>query len=470
MESTHNFVSQTHLPWELKEAVYEAAGYTRYGAQEAFHRSLAPIRVFAAGNQSGKTYANAFEVVPQLLYPIYDPSIGKSRGRRGWIVVPRYALGEPILAEIHRILVDCLGMTRNKTRGGLKQDEYYFDIKKNKLITGGGAQLWIKSADEPAGLHGQPLDYIVIDEAALIPFDIVQINLTPRLAKMGGWMACTGTFEDTITGEWFVEYWRIGRSENEYGIQSFQHKTADNPFVDKKWLEYQKRRYSPALYAARYEAIPKPNERLVIPNFSFATHVNKEYTEFDENLPVYLGIDPGGVYAVGAYQIKYIEELGHEIVAMIDEVYDETGGPTEKVFEICRDRPWWKNVGSDFDGRSGAIDIAAAEARKIWLTRGLNWLGTKRVRIEVGNDVLRNYISMNKFFVHPRCRNFLFEVTKYSYPQVRADKVSRARAPVDQYNHLIKATIYFIVNIIGYLEETEGRHKFIPAPIQRGIF
>ena len=443
-----SYISKAHIDWDVKKKIYDFLGYEPFGAQPAFHASKALIRIFAAGNQSGKSYAGVREVLPQLLIPIWDDKIGAARGRRGWWVVPRYNLADPFLAEIHELLQGALSWKRAKRGIDLKEGEYHYAVNQHKLTTWTGAVIWIKSADEPASLHAQPLDYILVDEAGLVPYEILQVNLLPRLTVTGGWLAATGTFEDTIIGEWFVDYWRIGRTGNDLGIESFRHPTKLNPYVDKAWLEAQKKIYDPDLYNARFEALPKPNERLVFRHFSYRYNVSASHCEFNPDLPVYLGIDPGRIYAVVAWQYKYIEDLQDSAICVIDEVYDRGGGPTEKIFDEISQREWFGNVGT-LDGFSGAIDISEAESYKVFLRRGLSGLSRKRIGIETGNDELRNYIWQRRLLVNPKCTNLLWEFSKYSYPRTSAEHDSLSRNPIDEYNHLIKALIYSIIGKFG---------------------
>lgn len=353
------------------------------------------------------------------------------------------------MAEIHEVLQASLGLRRTKRSDNLGEGEYHYSVARHELTTFMGSKLWVKSADDPSGLHAQPLDYILIDEAAGVPFEVLQVNLLPRLTVTGGWLAATGTFESTATGQWYVDFWRIGQSPNDQGIESFRHPTTVNPFVDKNWLEAQRRIYDEDLFDARFLAIPKPDERLVFRKFSYVNHVDAKRAAFNPDLPVYLGIDPGGVYAIVAWQPKYDESLGDDVIAVIDEIYDRGGGPTEKLVQELQAKDWYPNIGSH-DRITGAIDIAAKESWQIWMRHGIVGLRRNRVQIEVGNDELRNYIAKGRLVVHPKCRNLLREFSEYKYPKVVAGRDPRSRKPVDEENHAIKGLIYSVIGKHGY--------------------
>lgn len=406
-------------------------------------------------NQSGKTFAAAREAVCQLLIPLWDKTLGGARGRRGWVVVPRYALADPILAEICSVL-DRLDHKRMVRKTALQEGEYYYSPKEHHLLMWNGAELWIKSADEPASLHAQPLDFIIIDEAGLIPFEVYQVNLIPRLTVTGGWIAAIGTFEDTDIGRWFVDFWRLGQIENTQNVESFCHPTVGSPYVDATWLEEQRAQYDDQLFAARFLAQPTTSKRLMIRNFSFADHVDKDFTEFDRRLPVYLGVDPGGVYAVAAMQIKYDEAIGKDVICLFDEIYDTNGGPTPIIVSEGRSRWWWTNVGQG--DIVGAIDIANKESDALWRRAGYPLMRRVRVNPEAGADLLCALIHQGRFRVHPRCRNFLKEVVKYVRTRRSVGKDSAAAPPSDDFNHLIKGITYFIVTKLGWSGIRPKRH------------
>jgi len=447
------------LPYDRKKVIFDALEYQPWGAQRAFHASTALHRILGAGNQSGKTFAAAREVVCQLIVPIWDKTLSGARGRRGWVVVPRYSLADPILAEIFSAL-DRLEYTRIGRRATLVEGEYYYSEKDHYMVTWSGAELWVKSTDEPASLHGQPLDYVLIDEAGLIPFDVYQNNIIPRLTVTGGWVAATGTFEDTDTGRWFVDFFRIGQTDNEQGIQSFSHPTIGSPYVSQDWLNQQKEMFDPDVFRARFLAIPAVGRRLMIRNFNFAEHVERDFAEYDKKLPVYLGVDPGGTYAVAAMQIKYDERIGAEVVCLFDEIYDLGGGPSTVIIEECRKRDWWFSVGRG--DIVGAIDIANKESADLWARAGIPLQRRVRVNPEAGADLLCTLIHQWRFKVHPRCKYFLYEVVRYKRRQRQMGHDYAAAPPSDESNHLIKAVTYFVVTKLGWAG-VRTRRKYIPG-------
>jgi len=439
-------ISRAHLPYSVKQKIFNAIRYKPWGAQEPFHRSLATHRILAAGNQSGKTFAAAREVVCQLFVPIYDPTLGAARGRRGWVVVPRYSLADPILNEIINVLY-LLDFQRVSRKANLAEGEFWYSERTHYLSIWNGAELWVKSADEPAGLHAQPLDFIVIDEAGLVPFEVYQINLVPRLTVTGGWIAAIGTFEEADVGRWFVDFFNIGQTENDQGIESFCHPTVGSPYVSQEWLEEQRKIYDPDIFAARFLAKPIVGRRLMIRNFNFVEHVSR-WADYDKRYPVYLGVDPGGTYAVAALQIKYNEQTGKDVVCLFDEIYDTRGGPTPVIIQKCREKEWWPSVG--LGDIVGAIDIANKESADIWIREGYPLQRRVRVNPEAGADLLCTLLHQGRFLVHPRCTNFLREVVKYKRTRRSVGRDYAAAPPSDEYNHLIKAITYFLVTKLGW--------------------
>jgi len=442
---------QQHLPWEVKEKIFKLLNYKPFGAQEPFHRSTASHRIFAAGNRSGKTFCLSREVIPYLLVPF----------SYGWVVAKHYSLTQPIIDAIIEGLI-ILGHTQAPRAKNLKFGEFGYSNKDHKLLMWNGAVLEAKSGDNPDSLHARALDYCIVDEAALFPFYLYQTRLVPRLVDSGGWIAAIGTFEHD-QGEWFEELWRIGQEPNDLGVESFTHPTTDNPYIDQKWLEEQRRILDPDIYAARFLAIPKPSPLRVLHRFSYVENVRPD-AEFDPARPVFLAVDPGSTYAVGALQVD--ERDGHPYVTLVDEIYLAEALGTELVISKCRKRPWWRNVGRG-GICSGAIDVMAKEQRYIWNSAlakaGKGPLVARKLGITANTQNLNAWLYKRWLVVNPQCTNALREVRKWQYPDLsRGDP--KARVPKDRFNHLWKAIGYFLVAEFGLIEGRPRRGVSLPRP------
>ncbi len=461
----------TYLGYECptKSELYSVLGYRPLPTIEAMHRCRATHRVLTGGNRSGKTYGGMMEVMPYLFW------IGTS----GWVVSANYDLADELAQKVIDILIERVGMEKMNRPDNLQPWQFHYGSKNHVLMMGNsGSWLQLKSAESPDSMHARPLDWIVVDEASLLPFIQYDTRLVPRLADSGGWILSIGTFE-WQTGEWFEEYFDIGQTENDMGIVSWSHPTEDNyhqhtaaggetaqdlgelyhaPWsrivrdnpetdfplqvgqqvrvynIDIEWLRDQKKRTRPEIYAARYAAQRATNPYLVFPDWSIQEYVRADIAEFDPDLPVYLAIDSGGTYAVAACQFKRLPTTGQDneltrgyTLCIIDEIYCQTTVTTHEVFELASHRVWWPNVARwlypHWDTMQGVIDVTAKEQKRAWehlaredrLLQKLH-LSCRKVFQQAGIQTLQHFLDTHTIYVHPRCTYWNLEMRRWTYP------------------------------------------------------
>jgi hypothetical protein len=502
-----------------KSEFYKQLRYIPLPTMELMHRSRVPHRVVAGGNRSGKTYAAAMEVMPYLLW----------LGTTGWYISANYDLADEFHRKIEDILVGRLGMERVLRNDGLQPWEFTYSPKTHILNMGTGSSIQLKSSDAPNSMHAVPVDYIVNDEAALMPYIMYDTRLIPRLTDSGGWILNIGTFESyEPTGEWFEEYFDIGQEKNDIGMESWHHPTEDNYHVyvakggetsediaeiystnwskveesnpgvvwplmsatiitiwniDLGWLAREKKRISPEVYAARYDAKRSTSPFLVFPKWSTKKYASDINAAFDPELPVYIAIDTGGTYAVAAIQIKPSDSMvrtdkpelvnsltkGYDM-CIIDELYYQTTVTTEEVFLACSQREWWPNLNrTDHDwwpAMQGAIDVTSKEQTRNWqqLARKDPILKSLRLRgrkgdINAGIETLQHFLDTDSIWVNRNALFLAIEMRKYQhqspgYSRVGTEDPRKKDTPKDAWNHLIKAITYFIIEKFGYFGRT----------------
>ena len=264
-----------------------------------------------------------------------------------------------------------------------------------------------------------------------------------------------------------------GLGPNEDSIESFTLPTTENPFIDQVWLAEEKRRLCKTsggedIYKARYLAQPVISKYMVFPTFTIKEHISTERATFNPDYPVYVAIDPGGVYAVAAIQLIPQEGFGNTFgnlsCCIIDEVYFRTTVTTGDVIDECRKREWWKNTADSTQwdkDYSGSIDVAAVEQRAVWQRETGFRLRARKVPIMAGIDTLQHWIVTNTLVLNPLCYNGMDEFARYSYPEENVSNMGkrdiRRNKPKDEFNHLIKAVTYFLVNHFGYYARRKTR-------------
>ena len=175
------------------------------------------FKVISGGRRFGKTMLGAMNHIELA-----------SRNKFSWWVAPSYPDGEIAWRALTRIADQIPYAKRNESKHML-------------FINKGWVQ--VRSADSEAGLRGEGLDYVTVDEAAHIRGlkDIWEQELRPALAdKRGGAM-----FISTPKGfNDFYDLYKNAETDSEW--HSWQIPTWENPYIDKREIETL-RRTLPAL-------------------------------------------------------------------------------------------------------------------------------------------------------------------------------------------------------------------------------
>ena len=179
--------------------------YEPHSGQMEFHKSQARIRVLACGRRWGKTTA---AVVEALLMSLSEP------GTRGWVVAPSYDLTKRFENTFTRLVPR-------------KLYTHKAFIRQYTLLNGSIIEL--KSAVRPdASLLGEGLDWLIVDEAAIIDDDVWVQYLSPSLLDCKG----RAIFISTPRGHnWFHTIWTRGRDEEYADYKSWQRPSSENPAI-----------------------------------------------------------------------------------------------------------------------------------------------------------------------------------------------------------------------------------------------
>lgn len=177
------------------------------GGQEDILRSEARFRTLAAGRRWGKTKVAAHEIVRrarkpnQMIWWIANTYKNVSRGYRevvnqlppSWLAKPA-----PAYTSTTKIL----------------------QLKNGTMIE-------FYSGGSPDSLAGEGVDFVVVDEAALIADNVWQQLIRPTLMDTGG----EAFIISTPRGHnWFWQMWKLGQ-ENKPGYESWRFAQTDNPYV-----------------------------------------------------------------------------------------------------------------------------------------------------------------------------------------------------------------------------------------------
>lgn len=194
---------------------FEAAAreYARYafiphsGGQKDVMASGARFRTLAAGRRWGKTKLAAHEIVRRSVKPnqtIWWVANTYKNVRRGYKEVVRQMPASWLA----------------KPAPSWTSNELHLTLKNGTIIE-------FYSGGSPDALAGEGVDFLVVDEGALIPDPVWQQLLRPTLMDTGG----DALIISTPRGHnWFWEMWKRG-NENRPNYQSWQLDQTMNPYI-----------------------------------------------------------------------------------------------------------------------------------------------------------------------------------------------------------------------------------------------
>ena len=358
---------------------------------------------------------------------------------RGWIVAPSYELANKIGREIHENLIfKCKFPTINKR---VHNGQLFYAKFINK------AEVWIKSADSPdTGLVGEGLDWLIIDEAAIVSRTIWEQYLRPTLADRRGW----ALFVSTPRGyNWLHDLYTRGQSDDYPEWESWQHASTSSRYfrdnVEELKNEFTKETYEQE-YLARFTSWAG-----TVFNFDRDIHVGRY--DFNPNWETYCSIDFGfRMPSVVWLQVGKVD--GDVEVHIIDEIIHKTNVKTEELADkiLAKNYPvlhvYCDPAGAGVQSTSGVGDVEIFKRKGIFPRFKTDKVSRS---IASGIDLVRSYLEnadgKTRLFVSDKCKGIIEDFENYRYP----DKKENQRLKDDplkdgRHDHGMDAVRYFFVN------------------------
>lgn len=202
--------------------------YKPHRYQLEFHRSNARFRILACGRRFGKTTAAAYEALR------FAAKNGRSTV---WIVAPTYAQSMIMWRKLFEFLPPELLAEVNRSE------------RYARLVN--GSTIWVKSAEKYDHLRGEGIDFLIVDEAAMVKKEAWEEALRPALADKQG----SAVFISTPKGKnWFYELFLRGQSPDFPEYQSWQFPTWFNPYVPREEIEEARRTLPERVFKQEFEA------------------------------------------------------------------------------------------------------------------------------------------------------------------------------------------------------------------------
>lgn len=401
--------------------------YKPHPAQQKLREELDSgkrIVLYVGGIRGGKTFAGARET----LYSIYKRGYNK-RGLT-WLVSPTFPMAGIVEKEFEQACD--LGGNRSLI---LKK---YVGSHSYLLVPPKGSdrpyRVEVKTAEHPDRLRGSSLDFIWMDEAAMMDPEAYTILLGRVLDSKGTILMTT-----TPRGmNWLYHevHQQLGQDPRMAEVSST---TSENPYLDPIDIEHLRRKYSEQFAKQELGAQFVAFEGLVYEKF-VPSMIIDPVTTFPEGGEVLGGVDAG--YSDPFVHLWIIKHKNKYYV--VDEHYqakqtmEQHAGAIERGYLNKKLIRRW-------------MDPSAAQASADLASLGINSFPAKN-DIQAGINAVSRCIEEGRLFISRNCVRTLGEIGMYSYP----DKGSKNKGevPVDAWNHAMDALRYVI-----YAEEGYGKHQ-----------
>lgn len=276
-------------------AFFKLIGYKPYPYQADIHNSWSLYRIAIIGRQSGKSEVAsveaAFEVVMQP-------------GKTGWVVAPTYEQATIIFERVGEYVkrADMRLPGTRKMRISNRNLRLVIDHYDDQGRYLGTSRFQGKSSENPDNLRGASLNFIILDEAAMIDEKVWYEALLPTLTTTNGWVLIITTPKGY---NWVHALFREAESLKDqpgYPIRTkyaaWQLPTWEaNPSVPKEFFEEQRRVQPDRTFRQEYGAEFIPDSGSV---FQGLLECPKAPASVDGASLLLGGPRLGGRYVIGA--------------------------------------------------------------------------------------------------------------------------------------------------------------------------
>lgn len=344
-----------------------------------------------------------------------------------------------VVRKTYRTLLDsCFAQLKwAVNRLGVKD---YFDFKLSPLeiiYKPTGQKILFRGLDDPLKVTSVTVDvgslcFLWIEEAYEImsesDFDMLDESIRGEVPK-GHFKQITLTFNP-----WNERHWIKGRffDKVDKDVLAITTNYTCNEWLDRSDLNVFERMKENN--PRRYQVAGLGNwgivDGLVYENFEERFFTLEEI----ENCKTVAGLDFGYTNDPTAFFIGFLDQ-DNSTLYVWDEMYKK-GLSNKKIYENIKNMGYFKEK----------IIADSAEPKSIdeLYGLGLNVRGAKKGKDSILNGI--QWIQDLKIIIHPRCNNFITEISNYQWDK---DKFGKAlNRPVDDFNHLLDAMRYALEEYI----------------------
>jgi PBSX family phage terminase large subunit len=282
-------------------------------------------------------------------------------------------------------------------------------------------------------LRGQAFDFIVIDEIAMMRNfwvnwqEVIRPTLTDRKGEV--------LFISTPKG--FNHFYDLyNRHLEDSNFSSHHFSSYDNPHIPPEELDEAKNQMTEDRFAQEYMADFRKTEGLVFKEFNRDYHTYTEDILPGQKTPAmfdtFIAIDFGFTNPAAILKIGKDSDSNFWI---LEEFYKPQHTNTQLI-----------EVAKSFKGRYVYADPAEPDRIEEFKRAGLYIRDVKKTKdsIKNGIDKIRELFKQQRIKIHRSCKNLIWELETYSYPDRRPDH-NEEELPIKENDHAVDALRYAIM-------------------------
>lgn len=320
----------------------------------------------------------------------------------------------------------------------------------------GTSTILLRGWESVESLRGQAFNFLVLDEVA--SYRNFWLNwqevLRPTLTDKRG----QGLFISTPKGfnHWYDLY-NFQDEDDDY--ISFHFTSYDNPHIPKDEIDKARLEVTEDRFAQEYLADFRKMEGLVYKEFSRTKHVfdddDEEFEELGRFSKIMVGVDFGYTNPAAAITIK----KDYDARYWITEEWYKRGKTDAQIADYVASI----SQNECYPDPENAGGIAELENRELNIREVRKGKGS----VQNGINVVRELFKSNRLFIHRSCKNLIWELETYAYPDKKPDR-NEDENPVKENDHALDAIRYCLMMQGTDFEERESVSQYSPSFIHKG--
>ena len=391
-------------------------------AQKIIAKDSHRFRVINAGRRLGKTTLAVEEIKGKALY----------KSSRIAYIAPTYPQARDICWQM--LKTELKPITKNINESRLELLVYTQSGKEESVIQ-------LRGWENIESLRGQKLDFIVIDEVAMMRNfwlnweEIIRPTLTDTKGEV--------MFISTPKGfNHFYDLYNKEAEDKDY--KSFHFTSYDNPHLPVEELNKAKEEIPEDRFAQEYMADFRKTEGIVYKEFDRNRHTYDKIPKIDIKDTI-VGLDFG--YTNPSAIIKILVDKDDNY--WLEEEWYKEKQTNEQIVEVV----------NRFNPNIVYPDPASPDRIQELISKGINIRDVSKGKDSIVNgiDKVRELLKAGRLKINKKCTNIIWEFETYSYPDTKGR--GENEIPLKENDHAMDAIRYALMSYIP--------HRTKPLPIKQ---